>query len=234
MDKVISRLFPTSSILWFFFLFLIHDFDNFTGHFSEITPFCRVIISIFSSHAAFPPRSAVPLMRVVVGAPRNQGICLEIFRKVGAKGPNLQSVTSPSQTSTATAMPVPVVFPGKCLVYQAPQWQQRMKALGAALCSQMQPLDCKSQWRKDVSGFCQGAVVQAALLRWAQLNHKQASWCSNGIVSTTGKNTLYPPMLQATGQVSVHDMTFFYYFFSQCPGIRFGQAAMHKNQNIFS
>lgn len=156
-------------------------------------------------------------MRVVVPnphwsaeAPTNQGICLKTFRKIGGKGTNLQRVTSPFQTSTATTMLVQVVFPGKFL---STQWQQRMKVQEAALCSQMQPLDWKSQQRKYVSVLCQGAVVQAALLRWAQLNHKQASWCSNGNVSTTGKNRLYPPVLQATGQVSVHHMIFFIIFF---------------------
>lgn len=66
------------------------------------------------------------------GALRNQGICLKIFRKVGAEGPNLLIVTSHSQTSTAPATPVQVVLPEKCLVYQAPsasggwrRWRQR-------------------------------------------------------------------------------------------------------------
>lgn len=50
-----SDLKTLSNIIHSVIVFLIHDFDNFTGHFAAITPFCRVTISIFHSHATFSP-----------------------------------------------------------------------------------------------------------------------------------------------------------------------------------
>lgn len=47
-------------------------------------------------------------------------------------------------------------------------------------------------------------MEQAAPLRWAQLNHEQASWCFNEGAFTTAKNSLYPPVLQTPGLVSVY------------------------------
>lgn len=215
---MISRSFPTSSILWFCFLCLIPVSDNFTGHFAASS----VIISIFSSFAAFlTPWSAMPLMRFVVhhpfltvrgtGAVRKQVICLKSFRKIGAEGPNFLSVTAHSWNSTTTATALHVVYRERCLVYLAPSDSRGRRHWMQHSVHGCSPWTVNHSKGEMLLCFARETMAQTALLRWAQLNHKQASWCFNEGVFTTAKNSLYPPVLQTTGPVSVYHMIFIFF-----------------------
>ena len=215
---MISRSFPTSSILWFCFLFLTPISDNFIGHFAANS------IIIFSSFAAFfTPWSAMPLIRFVVHnlfltargmwAVRKQVICLKTFSKIGAEGPNFLNVTAHSWSSTATAAPVQVAFRERCQVYLAPSDSRGRRRWIQRFIHGCSPWTVNHSKAEMLLCFARRTVKQAALLQWAQLNHKQASWCSNEGVLATGKNSLYPPVFQTTGLVSVQSMII---FFPQC------------------
>lgn len=120
LDEIISRTFPTSSLLRYCSCFLYQVLTTI-----KVTAANHIMISKppaeFFSHC-----SALCLQRFVAlhpflapgetGTVRKQMIWLKTFGKTEAEGPNLQSITSHSQTSTATAMPVQlyVVRGAKC------------------------------------------------------------------------------------------------------------------------
>lgn len=101
-----------------------------------------------------------------------------------------------------------VAFPERCPVYPAPgasrgrrRWMQR--AIHG--CSPWTVNHCRGEM---LLCFAKETMAQAALLRWAQLNHKQASWCFNEGVFASAKNRLYPLLLQPTGLVSAYHIIF--------------------------
>lgn len=145
------------------------------------------------------------------GTVRKQVICLKTFGKIGADGPNFLSVTSRSWSSTATATPVQVVFQERCLVYLAPSDSRGRRRWMQHSIHRCSPWTVNHSKGEVLLCFARETMAQAALLRWAQLNHKQASWCFNKGVFTTGKNSLYPPVLQTTGLVPVYHMLFIFF-----------------------
>lgn len=149
-----------------------------------------------------------------------------------SEGPNVQSVTSPSQSSTATAMPVQVVFPGKCLVYQAHSDSRGWRHWRQHCVHRCSPWTANPSKGKMLLCF--------AREQWCrQLCSTELSWTTS---RQAGAGMELHSRLLKTGfthhcfklHVRILCITWFVFSFSQYPSIRFGQGTVHKNQHLFS